>query len=127
TTQDTTQIAAELNKLPKPSSYNSLYILAQQAFENGFRSMKVNELVVYLSKNLPDDLTRSEFIYEKFAPGSMLPDPGREASVFLGAGTYSVPGGAPSLVLSENFNVVSWDAEKWVKVLEVPVDVDLRG
>ena len=123
TTQETTQIAAELNKLPKPTSYNSLYLLAQQAFENGFRAMTVNELVIYLSKNLPDDLTRSEFIYEKFAPGSALPDPGRKASVFLGAGTYTTPGGGPALELSENFNVVSWDGEKWVKVIEVPIEV----
>lgn len=111
------------NDIPGAISDSDMRIAVKQKGVSGLLGMSVADLVIYLSKNLPDDLTRSEFIYEKFAPGSALPDPGREASVFLGAGTYSVPGGGASLVLTENFNVVSWDGEKWVKVLEVPVDI----
>src|SRR5690606_29240208 len=115
------KLLSEINKLPKPTDYSSLYLLAQQAFENGFRGMTVNELVVYLSKNLPDELTRSEFIYEEYPDGSTLPDPGREASLFLGAGTYTTPGG--TLELTENFNIGGWDGEDCAKVLEVPIEV----
>src|SRR5690606_31154451 len=115
------KLLSEINKLPKPTDYSSLYLLAQQAFENGFRGMTVNELVVYLSNNLPDELTRSEFIYEEFPAGSVLPDPGRKASLFLGAGTYTTPGG--TLELTENFNIVGWDGADWNKVLEVPIEV----
>src|SRR5690606_29264319 len=115
------KVLSEINKLPKPTNYSSLYLLAQQAFENGFRGMTVNELVVYLSNNLPDELTRSEFIYEEYPDGSTLPDPGRKASLFLGPGTYTTPGG--TLELTENFNIVGWDGEDWTKVLEVPIEV----
>src|SRR5690606_16477760 len=121
TTQETTQIAAELNKLPKPTSFDSLYILAQQAFEAGFRSMTINELVVYLSKNLPDDLTRSEFIYEEAKPAVPLTDPGRKASLFAPAGTYMTPSG--QLTLEKNFNVIGWDGENWNKLFEVELEV----
>src|SRR5690606_16048737 len=113
------KLLSEINKLPKPTDYSSLYLLAQQAFENGFRGMTVNELVVYLSNNLPDELTRSEFIYEEYPDGSTLPDPGRQASIFLGPGTYTTPGG--TLELTENFNIVGWDGADWNKVLEVPI------
>lgn len=38
----------EFNKYPKPTDWNSLYILAQQAFENGFRAFTLQDLLSFI-------------------------------------------------------------------------------
>lgn len=41
-------LVPEFNKYPKPTDWNSLYVLAQQAFENGFRAFTVQDLLNFI-------------------------------------------------------------------------------
>lgn len=48
-------LVPQFNKYPKPTDWNSLYILAQQAFEDGFRAFTYQDLVNKINGWDPDD------------------------------------------------------------------------
>lgn len=52
-------LVPEFNKYPKPTDWNSLYILAQQAFEEGFRAFTMEDLINFLDsggQSLPPNI-----------------------------------------------------------------------
>ncbi|HWK58096.1 MAG TPA: serine hydrolase [Parapedobacter sp.] len=57
----------QFNKYPKPTDWNSLILLTQQAFENGFRGTTVKELINFIVEFLPERLAQFQIV--DIAPG----------------------------------------------------------
>ncbi len=114
----------QFNKYPKPTDWNSLIILAQQAFENGFRGPTFQDLANRLSIVLGPNIG-SAFDSTVVSDGGTLPEivPDEKRWLFVGPGTYNNPTGG-TITVDEPINVVATDGTTYHVVLEIPINLE---
>jgi len=100
----------QFNRYPKPTNWASVYILMQQAFENGFRGATAAEFAEYLAPLISltaNGAPRSvlpTFNFSSATPGIYIPEEN---------GTYN----GVSVSLSDGVNYLVWDGSSLTKVV----------
>lgn len=115
----------KFNRYPKPTDWNSLLLLAQQAFEDGFRAPTFQELTDKISELVA--VRGGSGIVPTVEPETQLPAPATPNMIMImKGGSYTQPDGTTPLVAPDNsFNVGYWDGDEWKVEISVDIDVDL--
>src|SRR5690606_23620091 len=113
------------NRYPKPTDWNSLIIIAQQAFENGFRGPTFSDFVSKVSELV--SVLGGSGIVPTVEPETTLPAPEQAGRIMImKAGNYTQPDGTTPLVAPANsFNVGYWDGEEWSVDISIETEADL--
>lgn len=117
----------KFNRYPKPTDWNSLLLLAQQAFEDGFRAPTFQDLVSKVRELVA--IEGGSALVPTVEPGTVLPAPATPNMIMImKGGSYTQPDGVTPLVAPDNsFNVGYWDGDEWKVEISIETEADLSG
>lgn len=117
----------KFNKYPKPTDWNSLYFLAQQAFEDGFRGTTFKELVNYIVEFLPERLAQFQIYDVGPADSPISSDDITRSYQPTESGTYlnflDVNGEPLEIDLSDGFVTISGNTVSGFKEVVSPLEL----